>query len=131
MRIRNVEKHFYVNYLKKAEEFLGQSNEAINNKKWNVAVSLAIHSGICAADALTVFHSSIRSVAESHEEVAKLISTINLKDVKIKTRQLLNLLNVKNSAEYSEDLMNEKDALSAKQNAERFLSWVKDNLKQA
>ncbi len=128
MRVRNVEKHFYVNYLKKAEEFLGQSNEAINNKKWNVAVSLSIHSGICAADALTVFHSSIRSVADSHEEVAKLISNINLKDVKIKTRQLLNLLNVKNSAEYSEDLMNKKDALSAKQNAERFLSWVRDNL---
>ena len=104
--------------------------KAIEDKKWNVAVSLAIHSGICAADALCISKIGVRGSGESHEEVAQVINKLNLRDSNIKTRQLLNLLDFKNSAEYSESLMNEKDALSAKQNAERFLSWVKDNLKK-
>ncbi len=128
MRTKPVEKHSYLNYLKKAEEFLQQTEKAIEDEKWNVAVSLAIHSGICAADALCVFNLGVRSSGEGHEEVIQLINRLSIKDLNIKTGQLLNLLDLKNSAEYTESLMTEKDALSAKQNAERFLSFVKNNL---
>ncbi|MEK6835207.1 MAG: HEPN domain-containing protein [Nanoarchaeota archaeon] len=130
MKTRKVDKHFYLNYLKKAEEFLKECESAIENKNWNSAVSLAIHSGICAADALCIFSLGERSAGEGHEEFIELINKINVKDINIKIRQLSSLISVKNSAEYSENLMNEKDTISAKQNAERFLSWVKGNLKQ-
>ena len=82
MKTREVEKHFYLNYLAKSEEF------------------------------------------------TQLINKIDIKDINIKIRQLSNLISIKNSAEYSENLMNEKDALSSKQNAERFLVWVKNNLQK-
>ena len=130
MRTRSVDKHFYLNYLKKAEEFLQEAERAIEDKRWNASVSLAIHSGICAADALCIFNLGVRSAGESHNEVVQLISKINIKDINIKIRQLLNLIDIKNSAEYSESLMSEKDALMAKQNAERFLLWAKENLKK-
>lgn len=129
MRTRKLEKHFYLNYLKKSEDFLHECGKAIENKNWNSAVSLAIHSGICAADALCVFSIGERSSGEGHEELLKLIKSITMKDFNIKTRQLSNLISLKNSAEYSENLMQENDALSSKQNAERFLSYVKGVLK--
>jgi hypothetical protein len=53
-----------------------------------------------------------------------------MKDMDIKKRQLSNLISIKNSAEYSENLMYENDALSAKQNAERFLSYIKNILQK-
>ena len=130
MRTKSVEKHFYLNYLKKAEEFLQQTEKAIEDGRWNVAVSLAIHSGICAADALCVFNLGVRSSGEGHEEVIQLINKLDIKDLSIKARQLLNLLDFKNSAEYTESLMSKKNALSARQNAERFLSFVKNNLEK-
>ena len=130
MKTRKVDKHFYLNYLKKAEDFLKECEKAIENKNWNSAVSLAIHSGICAADALCVFNLGERSSGESHEEFIQLINQIEIRNINVKIRQLSNLIALKNSAEYSESLMNEKDALSAKQNAERFLSWIDFILKQ-
>jgi uncharacterized protein (UPF0332 family) len=130
MRTRKIERHFYLNYLKKAEDFLNECQKAIENKNWNSAVSLAIHSGICAADALCIFSLGERSAGESHEELIKLINRINMKDMDIKKRQLSNLISIKNSAEYSENLMYENDALSAKQNAERFLSYIKNILQK-
>ena len=129
MRAKPVYKYLYLNHLKKADEFLQQSSKAIDDKRRNAAVSLAIHAGISAADALCISRLGVRSSGESHEEVIQLINKLDLENKKIKIRQLLNLLNFKNSAEYSENLMTEKDSLSAKQNAERFLSWVKNNLK--
>lgn len=128
MKTRELDKHFYLNYLKKAEDFLQACEKALDNKNWNSVVSLAIHSGICAADALCIFYLGKRSAGESHDEFIQLINIINIKDTNVKIKQLSNLISVKNSVEYSENLMNEKDALSAKQNAERFLSWVKSNL---
>ena len=130
MKTRKVDKHFYLNYIKKAEDFLRECENAIENKNWNSAVSLAIHSGICAADALCIFSLGERSAGESHEEFTQLINKIDIKDINIKIRQLSSLIKFKNSAEYSENLMEEKDALSAKQNAERLLSWVKTNLQK-
>ena len=130
MITRAVDKHFYLNYLKKAEEFLQEAERAIENERWNASVSLSIHSGICASDALCIFNLGVRSAGEGHNEVVQLINKINIKDINVKIRQLLNLIDIKNSAEYSESLMSEKDALTAKQNAERFLLWVKDNLKR-
>ena len=128
MKTRELDKHFYLNYLKKAEDFLQGCKNAIENKNWNSVVSLAIHSGICAADALCIFYLGKRSAGESHDEFIHLINGIDIKDVNIKIKQLSSLIGVKNSVEFSENLMSEKDALSAKQNAERFLSWVRSNL---
>lgn len=45
-----------------------------------------------------------------------------------KNRQLLDLLRIKNSAEYEEKLMTETNASDSIKNADRFSKWVKEML---
>jgi len=125
-----VHKEFYKNYLKKAEEFLESCNKAFNNGSWNSCVINAIHCGISASDALTVFYLGLRHSGEKHEDVADLLKKTNLKDIKIKINQLISLLSLKNKTEYGEVLMDKHNAENAKKHAERFLSYVKSALRE-
>lgn len=132
MKTRDVSKPLFRNYLKKAEEYFNAMNNEFSNQRWNSCVLNAIHCGISAADALTIFFKGVRHAGERHEEVINLLQTLDL-DRNIlgsKTKQLLGLLDVKNSAEYEEKLTNESGALTAVKNAERFFSWVKEVLKE-
>jgi hypothetical protein len=43
----------YINYLKKAEEFLSSAQDSIVREKWNAAGLNAIHAGISSADAFS------------------------------------------------------------------------------
>lgn len=129
MKTRNVEKHLYKNYLKKSEEFMNACNDSFAKEEWDAAVINAVHSGISAGDALTIFFKGLRHAGENHEDVIQLLNTLDLYDIKDKNRHILNLLNVKNKSEYEETLMTRKNAEDAKRSAERFLSYVKENLK--
>ncbi|MCX6706918.1 MAG: HEPN domain-containing protein [Candidatus Woesearchaeota archaeon] len=132
MKTRAVSKPLSRNYLRKAEEYSNAMNNEFSNQRWNSCVLNAIHCGISAADALTIFFKGVRHAGERHEEVINLLQTLDL-DKNIlgnKTKQLLGLLDVKNSAEYEEKLTNESGALTAVKNAERFFSWVKEVLKE-
>ena len=129
LKTRNVEKHLYKNYLKKAWEFMNSCNDSFLKEEWDAAVINAVHSGISASDALTIFFKGVRHAGERHEDVVQLLNTLELHDIKDKNRHILNLLSVKNKAEYEETLMTRKNAEDAKKSAERFLSYVKDTLK--
>lgn len=129
MKSRNVDKHKYKNYLAKADEFFDIMNESFAKRKFNATVLNAIHCAISSADALTVFYKGIRHAGERHEDVVALLNALELPDMQSKNRQLLDLLRIKNSAEYEEKLMTEANALDSIKNAERFFKWVKGMLK--
>ena len=130
MKSRNVDKHKYMNYLSKADEFFDIMNESFAKRKFNATVLNAIHCAISSADALTVFYKGIRHAGERHEDVIALLNSLELPDIQSKNRQLLDLLRIKNSAEYEEKLMTETNALDSIKNAERFFKWVRDMLKE-
>ncbi len=130
MKTRNVDKHKYKNYLIKADEFFDSMNENFSKRKFNATVLNAIHCAISSADALTVFYKGVRHAGDRHEDVVVLLNTLELSEIKNKNKQLLGLLNIKNSAEYEEKLMIETDALNSIKNTERFYRWVKMLLKE-
>ena len=129
-RVRHVNKSLFKNYLKKSEEFFETASQCLRNARWNAAVINAVHCGISACDALTVFMLGVRHAGERHEDAIGLLQTVNLprEIVKTKSRQLSRLLAIKNAAEYEERLMTEKDAREAVRDAERFFTWVKEFL---
>jgi len=130
VRVRHIDKSLSKNYLRKSEECLVTASECLRAGRWNAAVINAVHCGISACDALTVFILGVRHAGERHEDAISLFQTVGLpKDVLIaKGKQLSRLLGVKNAAEYEERLMNENDAREAIRDAERFFGWVKGYL---
>jgi len=130
MKTRSVDKHKYRNYLVKADEFFDMMNDSFAKRKFNPTALNAIHCAINSADALTVFYKGVRHAGERHEDVVALLNTLGLPDMQSKNRQLLDLLRIKNSAEYEEKLMTETNALDSIKNAERFFKWVRDMLKE-
>jgi len=130
VRTRHVNKSIFKNYLRKSEECLTTASECLRTERWNAAVINAVHSGISACDALTVFMLGVRHAGERHEDAITLLQTVSLpKDVlKAKSKQLSRLIGIKNAAEYEERLMNENDAKEAARDAQRFFSWVKEFL---
>jgi uncharacterized protein (UPF0332 family) len=128
MKTRNVDKHKYINYLKKADEFFEIMKGSFAKRKFNATVLNAIHCAMSSADALTVFYKGVRHAGERHEDVVSLLNTLGLPDMQSKNRQLLDLLRIKNSAEYEEKLMTETNASDSIKNAERFSKWVKETL---
>lgn len=128
MKTRNVDKQKYRNYIKKADEYFQSMNMSFAQNHYNATILNAIHCAISAADALTVFYKGVRHAGERHEDVVNLLNTLGLTEMEQKNRQLLRLLQLKNSAEYEETLMTEADAVDAIKNTERFFSWVSKHL---
>ena len=132
MKIKLVDRNLAYNYLKKAEEFYETMKDALSKGRWNAVASNAIHTGISAADSVSVFIKGLRSSSEKHEEIEKILKELNLdnKEINDKIVQIKGLLSIKNSVEYEEKLVNENMALSASKNAERLLKWAKEKLKK-
>ena len=131
MKTRTVEKALYKNYLTKSKECLESATDSISRQNWNSAVISAIHCAISAVDSLTVFFRGERHAGERHEDVIRLLQSldeIEKEPMNKKIRQLQRLLQIKNSAEYEEKLMTQQDAEVSKKDAERILSWVKERL---
>jgi len=121
VRVRHIDKSLSGNYLRKSEECFDIALECLRTKRWNAAVINAVHSGISACDALTVFILGVRHAGERHEDAISLFQTVGLpKDVlTARSKQLSRLLGIKNAAEYEERLMREDDAREAVRDAER------------
>ena len=118
------------NYIVKAEEALTTANESLKNKRYNSAVTNAVHSSINALDALTTKFKGKRGT-DDHTEVLSLVQGIlvapEYEDVR---KQFVALINMKNTSEYQPDLMNEKDASGSIKKAERILAKVNAKLNQ-
>ena len=129
-RVRRIDKSLFKNYLRKSQECFETASECLKTRRWNAAVINAVHCGISACDALTVFMLGARHAGDRHQDAISLFQTVGLpKEVlTTKSKQLSRLLDIKNAAEYEERLMNENDAREAVRDAERFFSWVKEFL---
>lgn len=131
-RTRSVRKELYGNYLDKARESLEAAKESLSARRWNAATINAVHCGISATDAITVFMIGVRHAGERHEDAITLLQNLSLPNETLSTkgRQLVRLLSIKNTAEYEERLIREKEATEAVRDAERYLMWVETLLKK-
>jgi len=77
VRTRRVKKDLYENYLKKARENLDAARECLDTGRLNATTINAIHSGISACDALTVFMIGVRHAGERHEDAVTLLQTLS------------------------------------------------------
>jgi len=129
IRTSHVSKSDYINYLKKAEEFLSSAQDSLVREKWNAAGLNAIHTGISSADALLVSLHGIRSTGPKHDDILKLLpSLVKHKGLEENISQLRHLISMKKIVEYDQRLVTQNEAVSLSKHAERFLAWVKSIL---
>lgn len=102
---------------------------AEGESKWSAASVNAIHCAICASDALCTYFLGLRSTSQRHEDAAALIKETKLPDCDEKARQFLDITNLKNLVEYSDEEPSEKEARRMILQTDRFFSWVKMCLK--
>ena len=118
------------NYLIKAEQFLETAQEAYLKENWSAVGLNAVHSVICANDALTIYYGEARSASEKHSDAVLLLLQVfkGEKEVKKKSKHLLWLINRKNLVEYEARLFFQSEAEEALKHADRFLNWAKSRL---
>jgi len=124
-KIRHLEKSFYANYLKRAEECSKAAQESFSRKDWTAATINAIHATIAASDALTVRVLGKRA-SGPHGEVGALLKTLPLdaKDIQTNLTRLERILDIKHIAEYEERLIEAGEAERALKDMERFVQFV-------
>jgi len=76
VRVRHIGKSLFKN-LRKSEECLDTASESLRTGRWNTAVINAVHCGISACDALTVFMLGVRHAGERHEDARSLFQTVS------------------------------------------------------
>lgn len=125
---QETEKHFYSNYLKKAEEFLNGMKDELAHKRWNLAVLAGVHCAISACDALTIFYLGKRHKGIKHADAAKLLASIGeieSRELKEKSNQLISILDFKTPVEYGETVFKESDTREFAKRVERFYDWTR------
>lgn len=118
-------------FLQKAERFAAASRAAQASSHWDPAVSLAVHAGISAFDALCVSRLGRRAAADAHEEAVDLLGEIrNLAGHERRSiaQHLKALLAVKHLAEYEDRLCDERDAANAVLQMGRLLERVRNRM---
>jgi len=111
------------NYLKKAGELYLDMLEARRSSRFNSAVISAVHCGISASDAYTVYAGAVRSVSKDHGDAVKLLSAMGT-EARRMSDHLRSLLEVKNAAEYQDRLFTSNEADLAVKHAERLYKWA-------
>lgn len=129
IKTRQVPKHYYKNYLERAEDCYETMNERYSKCKYISAVINAVHCCISAADALTVFFKEQRHSGENHLETINLLKTLNIPGSNNKIEFFNQVIKLKSDAEYGERNLSKSDADLAIRNTEKFFKFVKDTLK--
>ena len=126
---RSVDQRRAPDYIAKAEEFLKTASDSLQNKRYNSAVTNAVHSSINALDAVTTSFKGKRA-SDDHTEVLSLVQGIfSAQEYEEIKKQFTSLISKKNASEYQPDSMGHKDAQDSVKWAERILSKVKAKLK--
>ena len=126
VRTRTVDRNLYRNFLRKSEEFLDSARHAEHQGNYDACVSAAVHSAICAMDALTAFYLQVRHAGESHAEVVMLLKRVKLPsdDVERIDHHFSVMLHTKRIAEYEDRLLSEAEAEVAMKHLERLRSII-------
>ena len=113
-------------YLNRADQYLKAARNSLKDGDWDASVGGSIHCAISAQDALSIHIKLQRYKGLDHREAAQLFSSLlKSEDHKKASQRLFDLIGIKTDAEYGDRSLTEKDAISAKTSAERFLSYVK------
>lgn len=116
------------NYITKSEEALMTARESLENRRYNSAVTNAVHSGINALDALTAKFKGKRGTDDHIEALLLAKGILGPQEFSEIEKQFLSLINMKNASEYQPDLMDEDDARDAIKWSERISDKVKARL---
>jgi len=108
-------------YAAKAREYLEVASESLNLGRYNATTSMAIHAGICAADAVSGGRQGVRSAAPDHSQTVKLVATAG-KDGQEAAKYLRRLLPLKTRAEYDSMPISKQQAEKAFRAAERLVA---------
>jgi HEPN domain-containing protein len=115
------------NYLRKAEQHLAESLEALSAERWDTAVLLAIHAAIAAVDAVCVASAGVRSASRTHADQPRLVRELLLdnEDARRAAMQLQGLIDRKNTVEYEARRCRPEDAQIRTRQAQRIVEWVR------
>ena len=124
-RVRQVNRDEASVYLKKATEFFGSMQQAMQAERWNAAGLNAVHCAISSCDAVLVRRIGQRSASSDHDAAADLLSTLaTLPDIEQKTQTLRRILKEKNLIEYEEREITHHNAAELAKLTERFYRWA-------
>ena len=126
VRTRTVEKHLYRNFLRKSEEFLDSAAHAQRQGNHDACVSAAVHSAICAVDALTAFYLQVRHAGERHGEALMLFRGVKLPGDETERieRHFSAMLQTKRVAEYEDRLIGAAESESVMKHLQRLRSII-------
>ena len=117
-------------YLEKAEQFFRTTKEAQENEDWDAAGLNAIHCVISSNDALLGFRHGIRSASGSHADAVELLGQYDRSaDSGKNTVRFDRMLKKKHLVEYQGRSLSASEAAKLAIDAERFLNWVKRNMR--
>ena len=119
------------NYLKKAEDNHNQMLEALMNKNFNAAGTLAIQCAISAADAVCIYEIGVRSLSQSHLDLCDLVKSVPLPDSKDKSNTLRRIIAKKNLIQYESRSILQKEAGEITKGANRFYQWAASVVKSS
>jgi len=125
--VRTVTRAQGANYLRKAEQHLAESLEALSADRWDTAALLAIHAAIAAADAVCVASAGVRSASQTHADQPRLVRQL-LPDDEAARRaatQLEALIDRKNTVEYEARRCRPEDAQVSAKQAQRIVEWAR------
>jgi HEPN domain-containing protein len=126
VRTRTVEKNLHRNFLRKSEEFLDSASHAQRQGNHDACVSAAVHSAICAVDALTTFYLGVRHAGESHGEALMLLRRVKLPADEIERveRHFSAMLQTKRVAEYEDRFTSAAEGESVMKHLQRLRSII-------
>jgi HEPN domain-containing protein len=125
---REVPKGRYPVYLRKAEEFLAEAQDALLKKRFNAAAASAAHSAINALDSLTIHRLGARHAGPRHLDATFMLKYLDIPQKGEAEAKFEAAVNVKSAAEYEDRSVSKGEAEIAIKRAEQFLKWVKGNL---
>lgn len=125
--VRSVNRTHATNYLRKAEQHLAESLEALSADRWDTAVLLAIHAAIAEADAACVACAGVRCASQTHADQPRLIRNLlaGKEDVQQAATQLEALIDRKHTVEYEARRCRPEDAQASVRQAQRVVEWAR------
>ena len=121
-RISTLPKSTAAIYLRKASDFARSMEAAVSVRNFDAAGLAGIHAVISACDALTVARLGLRSTAQDHSEVLKLLVRCNVPTPFL--TQVRETLALKNRVEYEARQLSEEEADRLRVQVQRVLGFV-------
>ena len=125
-RTRPVRRSGAAGYLRKAEEFLESTRQALEAERWNAAGLNAVHCAISACDAVLVYYTQERSASSDHESAVHLLASLaKVPEARQKAETLRKVLHQKHRVEYEDRAVTAREAAELAKLSERLHQWAK------